>query len=279
MEPYAHVIIDLEKDLTKITASSGHILDNIKQSMKRCQLALTKLRELVIRHDFPDVQSEIRLFKEIKPVACSRLLFYQALFELESLRPGYDPARMKLAVQSRIGKIQRYMQEHAGYVQYYNCRFTYLDRLYFVRGNDEIPIELRSGLDLTDGQFNTWKDHTFSVIRANKLLLEHLSREISQRENPEQTDYLEELSPPAWTARNIDLVELIYALHYSRVINNGRISIKKLAKLFGTIFKVEIEKDVYRYFTEIQQRKIEQAKFIEHLKSALLQQIDQNLSA
>ena len=126
-------------------------------------------------------------------------------------------------------------------------------------------------------QFNTWQDHTFAVIRANNLLLEYLNQEIIRLENPEQPNYPMTLAQLAWTGHIIDLVELLYALSSARAINNGKIPIIGLAKLFGSIFNMDLEKDLYRYYSEIKQRKIDQTKFLEHLKSALQQRIDESI--
>ena len=177
----------------------------------------------------------------------------------------------------KLDEIQIFMEENASSVQYYNCCFTYLDSLYFVRDRDEIPVELRGSQFLMDEQFNTWQDHSFSVLRANDLLVEYLTREINRMDNQDQPNQLLQLTYQNWTGNKIDMVELIYALFFSRVINNGKITIKELSRLFSQIFNLDIEKDIYRYYSEIQQRKIEQTKFLEHLKSILQYKIDQNV--
>ena len=279
MEQYSLIITELEVDLKRISMTSENMLTTAKSAIKRCRIALVELRWIVINQGFPDIQSEIHFFKEIKTVAYSRLLFYQTVFEIESFRNKYDLDRIKRYMKVKLDEIQLYMEENASSVQYYNCGFTYLDSLYFVWERDEIPIELRGSQYLMDEQFNTWQDHTFSVIRANDMLVEYLNREINQIDNREQSHLLHGLSHLNWTANKIDMVELIYALFFSRVINNGKTTIKELAGLFCRAFNLDIEKDIYRYYTEIQQRKIDQTKFIEHLKSVLQQQIDQNLSA
>lgn len=279
MEQYSHIITELEADLKRIAMTSESMLNTSKSAIKRCRIALVELRWVVINQGFPDVPSEIHFFKEIKPVAYSRLLFYQAVFEIESFRSKYDSERIKRYMKVKLDEIQIFMEENASSVQYYNCGFTYLDSLYFVRDRDEIPVELKGSQYLMDEQFNTWQDHTFSVLQTNDLLVEYLTREIARIDNQEQPHHLQQRSNYSWTGSKIDSVELIYALFFSRVINNGKITIKELAGLFCRVFNMDIEKDIYRYYTEIQRRKIDQTKFIDHLKSVLQQQIDQNLSA
>jgi hypothetical protein len=279
MEQYSQIITELEADLKRITMTSESMLNTAKTAIRRCRIALVELRWIVINQGFPDITSEIRFFKEIKPMAYSRLLFYQSVFEIESFRTKYDSERIKRYMKVKMDEIQIFMEENASSIQYYNCGFTYLDSLYFVRERDEIPVELRGSQYLMDEQFNTWQDHTFSVLMANDLLVEYLTQEINRMDNQEQPNQILLFGQFSWTGSKIDMVELIYALFFSRVINNGKVTIKELTKLFFQIFNLNLEKEVYRYYTEIQQRKTEQTKFIEQMRSVLQQHIDQNLSA
>jgi len=277
MEKYSHIITELEADLKRISMNSDCMLNTAKSAIKRCRIALVELRWIVVSQGFPDIQSEIRFFKEIKPIAHSRILFYQTVFEIESFRSKYDPERIRRYVKVKLDEIQLFMEENASSVQYYNCGFTHLDSLYFVREREEIPIELRGEYYLMDEEFNTWQDYNFSVIRANEMLLEYLNQETLKLEDPKRPNNQQLLNHLEWTANKIDLVELIYALYFSRAINNGKITIKELGELIGQIFGLDITKDVYRYFIEIQQRKIDQTKFIGYLLSVLQQHIDQNI--
>ena len=207
MEQYSHIITELEADLKRIAMTSGSMLNTAKSAIKRCRIALVELRWIVVNEGFPDVPSEIRFFKEIKPVAYSRLLFYQAVFEIESFRSKYDSDRIKRYMKVKLDEIELFVEENVSSVQYYNCGFTYLDSLYFVRDRDEIPVELRGSQYLMDQQFNTWQDYTFSVLRANDLLTEYLTREINRMDKQEQPNQLQQLSYQNWTGNKIDLVE------------------------------------------------------------------------
>ncbi|MFV0269118.1 MAG: RteC domain-containing protein [Draconibacterium sp.] len=277
MEKYTHIITELEVELKRISMNSESMLNTAKSAIKRCRVALVELRWVVVNQGFPDTKSEIRFFKKIKPAAHSRLLFYQAVFEMESFRSNYDPDRIRRYLKVKLDEIQMFTEENAGSVQYHNCGFTHLDSLYFVRKREEIPIELRGEYYLMDEEFNTWQDYNFSVIRANEMLQEYLSQVILKLESPQVSGKLQRFDHLDWTANKIDLVELIYALYFSKAINNGKITIKELGELVGQIFGIDITKDVYRYFIEIQQRKIEQTKFIAFLQSVLQQHIDQNI--
>jgi hypothetical protein len=276
MEQYSHIISELEADLKRIEMTSESMLITAKSAIKRCRIALVELRWIVVNEGFPDIQSEILFFKEIKTVAYSRLLFYQTVFEIESFRSKYDLDRIKRYMKVKLDEIQLYMEENASSVQYYNCGFTYLDSLYFVRERDEIPIELRGSHYLMDEQFNTWQDHTFSVIRANDILVEYLTREIKQIDSQEQSHHQQRSSQLRWTGNKIDFAEILYALHFSDAINDGNTTIKELTEAFGFILNIDMKKDIYKYYMEIKQRMIEKAKFLDYLKAILKRRIDED---
>ena len=166
------------------------------------------------------------------------------------------------------------MEEHQVKVQYFKCGFKHLDEKYFVRGTTEIPLELRGSHHLMDEDFFTWHDHTFSMIIANEMLIEYIRKEMEKLDKPVEFNQSHYKSPLKWSGHKIDLGEIIYALQYSDSVNNGNATIKDLAEAFEKVFNVELKKDIYHFRTEIQQRKIEQAKFLNHLIAILRRRLD-----
>ena len=77
-----------------------------------------------------------------------------------------------------------------------------------------------------------------------------------------------------WTGHKVDFVEMLYSLQLSGSVNHGKITVKESAEGMGYIFNLDITKDLYSYYSEIKQRKIEKAKFLEHLIKALKRRID-----
>ena len=83
-----------------------------------------------------------------------------------------------------------------------------------------------------------------------------------------------------WTESKTALVELIYALHSTKSINKGRSEINKITQIFENVFDVDLG-DVYHTFSEVRNRKIEQTKFLDHLKDSLLskmKEIDEKIT-
>ena len=77
-----------------------------------------------------------------------------------------------------------------------------------------------------------------------------------------------------WTGNKTDLIELIYALQSSGAINSGSSDIKDIAIMCEQMFNINLG-DYYRTFLEIRLRKINQTKFIDKLRDALLQKMDE----
>lgn len=276
METYKKIIFDLENKLSKMKDVSDNVTEQLEHAIGHCKLALDKLRVLVIARGFPDHQSEINFFKQIKPAAYGRLLYYRLVFNLESKRKKADISVTKRYLRSCLHKIHEYMEEHHVKVQYYRCGFTHLDGQYFLRGNSEIPMELKNSRQLMDEEFFTWHDHTFSVIMANDMLAEYIREEIEKLENPGIESPGGSSPPHQWCGKKIDLAELVYALHYAKIVDAGKISIRELADLIGGLFGIELGKDIYRLHTEIQQRKTDRTKFLDFLRSILQQRLDEN---
>jgi hypothetical protein len=274
METYREIMGDFESDLSKMKAVSDKISDQMEYAIGHCKIALDRMREFVIEQGFPDQESEINFFKKIKPTVYSKLLYYRAVFDLESKCQKADESVIRRYLQKRLYKINEYMEEHQVKVQYFKCGFKHLDEKYFIRGTKEIPLELRSSHHLLDEEFFTWHDHTFSTIMANEMLIDYIQRELDKLDKPVEYDQSNYKSPLKWTGHKIDLGEIIYALLYSGAVNNGNASIIDLAKAFEQIFNVEIREDIYRYRLDILKRKIEQTKFLNQLIAILQRIID-----
>ena len=276
METCCEIILDLENDLSRMKEVSENIPEQLEYAVGQCKVALDRMRKLVVIEGFPDQKSEIHFFKKLKPAVYSKLLYYRAVFEIESNRNEIDKKGQKKYFQQQMDKIKEYMDKHQVKVQYYKCNFKHLDEMYFVRENNEIPMEIRGDQHLLDEDFFTWHDHTFSTIRANEMLMDYIRKEMERLENS-GTQITEGFkSNLRWTSNKIDFAEILYSLHFSDAVNDGNTTIKELAEAMGYIFNVDVTKDIYKFYMEIKQRKIEKTKFLDHLKAILKRRIDED---
>lgn len=276
MGTYFEIIQDLDNELSNIKNVSDNISDQMEYAIGHCKIALGRMRELVIKQGFPDKESEIDFFKKIKPTVYSRLLYYRAIFDLESKCQKADSSVIRRYLQKRLYKISEYMEERQEKVQYFKCGFKHLDEKYFLRDTKEIPLELRNNLHLMDEEFFTWHDHTFSTIMANEMLVDHIRSELDKLERKVKGKNELLKSPLYWTGKNIELAENLYALYFSGSVNHGKATIKDLTEFIGWALNIDLSKDIYRYFTEIQQRaEGNETKYLDFLKAVLLEKLEE----
>jgi hypothetical protein len=78
-----------------------------------------------------------------------------------------------------------------------------------------------------------------------------------------------------WTGSQMELVELIYAMHAAKCFNHGTVSLKKLFAAIGEAFGMNVEKFSI-YFTSIKNRvKGDRTKFLNMLKRALILKMEE----
>jgi hypothetical protein len=104
-------------------------------------------------------------------------------------------------------------------------------------------------------------------ILGNTRTITYLKKKLNPLEVASENSKKEE-STLKWTGAKVDLVELIYALHASTMINNGNVEIKQVATAMEQLFGVDVG-DYYRIFLEIRMRKSNQSKLLDILKTSL----------
>ncbi|KOH46209.1 RteC domain-containing protein [Sunxiuqinia dokdonensis] len=253
--------------------TSDHVLNTARLAIRRCKLALVNLRRMVLARGFPDQESEIRFFKEIKPSVSSKLIYYQKVFGMESMRLELGNRRQKKYLQREQNKILKYMKQNRGIVQYYRCDHSHLDEKYFLRNHEAIPLEVEGILSLMDEDFFTWHDHTFSNIMANELLLEYMKNEMEKLDHPERNLPKSSLR---WTGDKIEIYELIYSIYLAGSVNDGKAKIKDLVQGFEWMFNIGLQKGIYDTQSELEKRS-DPVKYLSHLVAVLRRRINHRL--
>jgi hypothetical protein len=261
----------LEKDLEQIALTSDHVLNTTRQAIRSCQLALVNLRRMVLARAFPDQESEIRFFKEIKPSVSGKLIYHQAVFAMESMRLELDNRRQKKYLQREQKKILKYMKQNRGIVQYYRCGHNHLDEKYFLRNNEAVPLEVEGILSLMDGDFFTWHDHTFSTIMANEMLLQYIKDEMEKLDHPERIDLPKSFM--RWTGSKIEAYEMIYSIYLAGSVDHGKATIIDLVRAFEWMFNIDLQKGIYDTQRELEKRS-DPVQFLSYLMSVLRRRIN-----
>ena len=272
MKYYEKIIKDVDNDLELLEANIEDILHKAELGIKTTKVALENLRNRSVHNSFKNIKEEIYFFKEMKPKIYSKLIYYVKLFNIESKRPrGSNKSQIKY-FNNQIEKLQVYFNDNLEFYHYYRRGSTLLDEHYFLRGKADIRLHLETFHFFTDHKFSTSHDSTVATILAYDMLIIYLKKEIYKLVNCNNTEanvnHIQNQSKLFWTGNKTDLIELIYALQSSGVVNSGTADIKEIASICEQVFNVSLG-DYYRTFLEIRSRKINQTKFIDKLKESL----------
>ena len=273
---YDDILKKLDNKLDILEIEEQDILLKAEKGIKIAKQTLKSIRSIVVDYEFETKLEEIHFFKCTKPKIYSKLIYYVKLFNIESKRPrGSNKSQVKY-LNNYIEKLQTYFNDNLDFYHYYRREATVFDEQYFLRGKADIRLFPDSFHFFVDEEFATSHDSTVASILAYDLLIVHLKREIDKLENNgnyASLRLLQSKTKITWTAHKIYLIELIYALHSTDVINNGTVDIKDIAYFVEKTFKVDLG-DYYRAFLEIRMRKNGRTKFLDILKKQLTKRMD-----
>ena len=273
---YDDILKKLDSELNVLEIEEEDILVRAEKGIKLAKQTLKKVRSIIVDYEFKTKSEEIHFFKCTKPKIYSKLIYYVKLFNIEGKRPrGSNKSQVKY-LNNYIEKLQTYFNDNLDFYHYYRREATVFDEQYFLRGKADIRLFPDSFHFFVDEEFATSHDSTVATILAYDLLIVHLKREIDKLENNgnyASLRLLQSKTKITWTAHKIYLIELIYALHSTDVINNGTVDIKDIAYFVEKTFKVDLG-DYYRAFLEIRMRKNGRTKFLDILKKQLTKRMD-----
>jgi hypothetical protein len=269
---FTKIILELENNLESLKISNENVLILSQKAVGLCSAVLIEMKETVKKNDFQSEKGEIHFFKKIKLQVYSKLIFYHTLFKIETKRPESKLLKEKY-LKRVIKKLHKYFEQNNDICLYYRSKQECLDEMYFLRKNRNFNISSDSVVPYIDREFSTLHDHTFSCIMAHEQLIRYLENEIQKLQNQEIKPELTE-TKYTWTDSKIALVELIYALHSTRSVNDGKIDIKELVELFEKLFNINLE-EYSRTFIDIRMRKTGRTKFLDNLKQSLLKRMEE----
>lgn len=273
------IIDDYRKEIKPVEESSLNDFSTVEKGISISRQYLQKLRICVRENEFNSPQEEIIFFKNHKPYVYSRLKFYSKLYNFLINRPAGTIKSQQIFIDGEIKKLQESNRRHLDFIKYYREGSTILDEFYFLRGKDKISLVSDTSHFYTDAEFSTSHDNAVAKIIAYDLLVNHYIQELDDLRDlyhgkPRKLNTLANGERLSWTASKTDLIELIYALQASGAIKSGTAGIKEMASACESIFHFNLG-NVYRTFLEIRERKIDQTKFIDRLKSTLLQKMEE----
>jgi hypothetical protein len=265
----------LENQLNEVSINGESLSDQYKTSIMLCKKAMTKLKNYIASYSFENTEDEIHFFKTVKPQFYSKYIYFINIYNFLMQKPLGSEEIVKDYINYELADIKRFFDHNHAFYQYYRSGSTLMDGVYYTRGGFDVHVELEDFEE--DELYSTSHDYKLSKVIANEKYQDFLNLELQKTlEHDEKPAEMGIELPLTWTFNKTDLVELIYALVALGVFNNGNTEIKSVVSFFQTVFHVELGQYYHKY-TDITKRKKERTAFLDKLKLALLQRIDQKL--
>ena len=265
----------LKKIESKNLAKHKQLKYKIQASKKYSHQIRVYVRDI----KFKDLNEEIIFFKTIKPKISSDIKLYNHQLAYHQEKPFISLEKQKKYIQKKLRELENKKKKHIKFYRYMKLEETAYDELYFSREKERLELFPFSDFNDTDIDFTTSHDQLACEVKTYDVLCEFYKQELHCISNVEAGFYDTSLNSPAtnnhlhWTGSKTDLVELIYALKTSGVINNGDYQIKELIEVLSDIFNIELG-NFYKTFSEIRNRANNQTKFINKLALNLVKKIE-----
>ena len=117
--------------------------------------ALSQLKQHILTHNFKTTQEEIYFFKEIKPRISSQTHLSQ--LHLQDQKPKAQGGKHICTkyYNNELRRLKTYFDNNFEFYKYYRTGNTLLDQHYFIRGKQDIRLNLDTYYFETDHQFAT----------------------------------------------------------------------------------------------------------------------------
>lgn len=267
---YTETLSKLETAISELEIDATCPMQRAEAAINLIISCMSDVKEWVLRNGFKNIEEEVRFFKFQKPAIVSKLIYYNAIYKIETKKPTEAKALAKY-LNLELKKLKRFFDNNLEFYKYYRTNNSFLDEKLFVRGKHDIKLSLDTFYFEADHKFSTSHDYKVSKIIANDLIQVYIEDQLYSIEHGEKL-----INQPIlkWTGSKAALIELIYALQYQGVFDNGNSDIRLIAQYFESAFNVDLG-NFYQTYLELRTRKINRTKFLDELRDGLLKKMDE----
>ncbi len=216
-------------------------------------------------------------FKDKIPLYTIKLIFYKEILLLVATLPLDKSMRIK-HFEKKLDSINQFHRKNREFIKYIKSHSSHFDELYLSRKQYKDLFLNDCSVIIHDAKICTSHDYLLAEVLAFELLALHIENRIDSINQSCAITNNQIQSNLHWTAKKIDLIELIYALHESKVFDNGQADIKEITHVFEKAFQIDLGDNITRSFIDIKNRKSEHTRFLNQLQDALETKIENDLN-
>lgn len=246
---------EINRKIEKIERSEENAIKKALQASHVLGDAFDRLKEFIKGYKFKSEAEEIEFFKEVKPRLFCRLIYYRKIYNIEMNRPVASIEAQQEYLHRQQENIDHWTSKRVDFIRYYRSGATYLDSLYFLRGQTDTEQYLETFYYELDPEFSTNCDFKAAKLLANDSLSMYLLCEIKKLE-AENFKYSNLPHPDVrlvWRAPKVLLQELIFALDTAHCFGE-EVPLTQITKYFSTVFNVDLDPNISRAFTDMKIR-------------------------
>jgi len=275
MEKFASaLLLEMTEELQKIAVSSENHLQQAQRSFNIVELKINELKAFIAGHTFRDTDEEIRFFKEIKPEFQKELIYFGEVLYVETGRPVGSAKALKRFLHRELSRIEAFFERNNYLYNYYRSADTSYDEQFFVRNAIQVPLQPVSVSDM-DHNFSNPYSYKLAKIQALEQLKQYLLSGSAQANTILQAGKPEK---PArrrvFTGPKAAMHEIIRGIVRKGWINHGEESISALTEDFEEFLNCKLG-NPYRVFLSMSMRKKGYTPYLDDMKSAIEDEIDE----
>ncbi|MHA7129249.1 RteC domain-containing protein [Algoriphagus namhaensis] len=256
----------LEHDLSILTLDAENRLIQVESAFYLVDHALDELKRFLATYEFESEEEEIEFFKNQMSEFLKESVFYSELFMIESSKTPGSSKELKRFYETERAAMRKFLKENQNLYNYLLLKKENQDKVFFLRSAQAPIYKPNLFWHTLDTRYCTVYTLYFARIKGTIALMDYIHEQLRELNGAGDPDW-KKSNPLNWTGKKVDLVELIYALKVSGVLNHGRADLTQIAGFFEKFFGVSLS-DLYRTFSEITVRKNRTA-FVEFLRDRL----------
>lgn len=257
----------LEQDLSVLTMESENKLIQFESAFYLVDQALDCLKSYLSTYEFDSQEEEIAFFKNQMTEFLKKSVFYSELFMIESSRTPGTAKELRRFYEVEQAAMRKFLQANQNLYNYLLMRKENQDKVFFLRSAQAPIYKPNLFWHTLDTRYCTVYTLYFARIKGTLALMDYVHDQLRILNGEEDSDGKRITPSLNWTGKKVELVELIYALKVSGVLNNSRADLMQIAGFFEKLFGINLN-DLYRTFSEISVRKNRTA-FLDFLRDRL----------
>lgn len=264
---------ELQRELSMLNLELENPLIQIDSACKLVDNAMSELKAYLIQYKFQSDGEEIEFYKDYMTDFLKEAVFYTEVFNLESIKKVGTQKSMRQYYEQELRSIQNFLDSHQTLYNYLLLEDSDKDKTYFLRSS-EAPVYKPSLFRHTlDTRFCPVFTLYFGRIKGVLEISKHIYGQLRKLNGVSQYGHMAKKPQLNWTGKKVELVELVYALKVSGVINHGRAEIREISRVFESLFGMNFQ-DIYRTYTEISIRKKSRTAFLDFLTERMTEYIE-----